>query len=975
MLYILLGSPLFGGYTVWEAVLASPEELRLAASFYDLDETLPEAQLRSLIIELLGAPPEAPEHADSIEIIHADMMRTLPGNRILLTGNVQLQVRSDTDETLLKADLVLLDRVHSYVYAAGSLDTSTQLPSAAQWFTAGQVLYSSSQNKGSAVEGVLSLQREEGEDFFLTGTQMIFQGEQDIRITDGMLSTRIDDPYFSIRSRRIHIMDSGDIGLRGALLYLGRVPIFYTPYLFYPSRTFFFHPVIGFDSSRGFFSQNTLYLSGVPEQQDQDDHILQFVLDQGGRVSDQRDWYSLTYRIGEPPVSKRYRRIMTDVYGGTADAPSEIFVGYDLFEPTWHRFRNISLSAGFSAGSKRHGFSTVPIYDDFGGFANLSLSYRHDNLTINLSLPYMTSRSFKADFLNRHEHFSLQHLLDAHAPWPDTHREPTSLRWKLDISYSYRNRSSSLIEQFTLRSLSAELDWRLEDREGIRVFTPHTATAPSVSYRMSGTLYSRAFSPYKPEGYSGEIENPFKTVQEKPDALQLDLRDDVDLPSQLQKVRPAQDDSLRVGYTLDHAASLSTPVEADPLDGMRISSRLNHNVTGNAVLFGNRFGVKTDLQTRLNYYDQPFGVTQPRDIASTYLSINHKLEASLKQIGLSYRLDTALYYDRFLAENEDDRQRSTFAWNSDQITRHELFHDFTLKQKYLGAEHDTRLTLQLPPLDISAAFRLTSKWDRLNMQTEVWWDISEQEISEFNSQIGYRIGSFGEAQFTFDAADQLWEGEGLLELRGLGLTLTQSLLTGTTQPYHLIGPYQAELSGEGGYIRVRGDWIDQGDTYGVSDIQLRYLLKPSELRLWKGRIALSAAMTSELRVDRVNPYFSGMYFDVSLGVTIEELLTLKFSSRSYHRNPEKYFNAPGELLPDLIDSFRFYDEKARINTPFKIDAYQAAAVYHMPDWNLNASLEGRVELDEDHWQIVNRLHVYLQWNHVPELRVDQRSEF
>ncbi len=992
MLLIGVLVPVSGSYSPREVEQAFGEELRLIARRAGLDDSRDSEILRRELFSLFGDPPDVPDKAaGALEILHADAVSSLTeDDRRMLTfrGSVDLLLHGE-QPVRLRSDLVLLDQSRGILYAYGTVSTEDSQLIPAESFQADSVILSLEGQTGAAVKPAAVFLQDD-ETFYLDGGAVTFRRQDDIIIEDGVLSTRAEDPYFSIRASRLHLLPSGDITLRNAALYLGRVPVMFLPFFYYPSRTFVFNPVVGFDSQRGYFSQNTLYLSGAPEPREDDEsaNLFRFFLDPDDEAESLvHDWYSRTYQPEENGQPEGFRRLMVDVYSGTETEPAEVFTGFALYNPDPVWLDRFSLQGGLSFGAKRQAEELPFGYEQYGGCFDLQAGYRSGNFSANLQLPYMTQREFTRDFLNRFEHFSFQHLFDDQTEWPAEHRLPSSQLWKLDASYSFRNPSGSVIEQFRLNELSGALSWRLTDTEGIRHFDPYTVTAPRLSYRVSGTLFDiegtrreaqpqEAQGPEVPAVYAADIASPLMVPEIQDDEAPESLLSDRSVPS-VQTPRAPPADRLSMSYVWDHDASMITPLqEDDPLKFARITSRLNHTLSTQLRGFSSLIDASSSLRTRFHYYDHPFGETQSSDRYSTYVNLLHDLRIAFPAAQVTYRLDTELFYDRFLFEDDALRNRRTFAWDDTQVKRHEIFHERKYPLNEAGDTLDARLTLRLPPLEVSLAPRLTYTRGDFSLRGESWFSWDEQpEVLESSMLAQYRRDAdrLISQQLKVDHQLQEWEGETRLNLKFADLRTTHQLRFGNTHPYHDLGPYRITADYRDTSLRVVSDWIDDGDQYAPAQLRFSHLQEFPNLTFWKDRIRFTSGISTNLLVDRQQEYQDRFGFSLHAGFRIEEFLDISFRSASYHRNPRKYLDDPGSFLPDLMDSFGSSED--RRSSPFNIDAYEIGLVHYMPDWNLHAELTGNVERSGNEWNLEHRLHVYLQWKHIPELRTDHRSEF
>ena len=998
LLLMLFGlAPLCSSYSLTEVTTASDRELVYIGRMLGIDDTDDPQKLKGLIIERLEqeAIEAVPEAASRFDILRAQSVRSMEHNDvriIIITGDVEIRITGEEEVSFLKAEAVILDQHTRHLFAFSGAQADIRPLLSAQKISADALVFSLADSSGAVLSGVARFDQESPEaSYYLSGEFISITKEQEVTITRGVLSTRERDPYFSIHAGELSLMPGGDISIRSAWFYLGRVPVFYLPYLYYPTRTLVFHPVAGIDSRRGFFTQSTYYLMGTHSREDEEGAgIFQFFLDEAaGEAYDHPDRYSFTYKPSEDPVTKAHgdgvMKIMTDTYGGIEGAAPEVFIGFDYRARTLARFSNVVLAGGISLGEKRQAlpYDILPL-ERFGAYADVSLRYAEGNFRAAVQLPYFTQREFGRDFLSRFDHFSLSHLYGDDPPWPAAASLPSSLNWKIEMSTSRRRPSGSLVEQVSLSELSASLSWRLDETDNIRHFSPRTLTAPNLSYRVSGTVFSYQgirSPPSSPQtervsggAYSQRIPSPFDPAEER-----IDREDDAPklladrrIPESSPQVRSPE--RLSLGYLWDHTVSLSIPVsEDDDIADSRFTSRLTHTLTGRYQLLDAMLDVTSILRTRVNWFDRPFGERQSADLSASTASQLHDLSVRLPALNLTYRMDIETYYERFLYEDAQDRQRRTFSWDKEQFRAHSLTYQDTWKfQEQLSIE--ARSVVQLPPLDESLSQRIKLDAGRSTYQAEGGIIRKDETWDPLPLNLSYRM-SLGGSQFfshthVFDLDDWSWKGTTRLQLSVLGATVTDTLKSSSVDPY--LGENILSAAWSDFTVRVTTDHRDD-DTYGITTLQTKYDLTILEAGFWKNRIRLTAQAAADLLINTQNELYNNLNVTTRISFRIEEFLSISFSSSSYNRTPQRYLGNLPLLVSDIMDSLRFDDIQARRASPFKISTYTLSAVHYMPDWDLHLDVVGRVQLVEGTWDLVHEVHVYLSWKHIPELTFDRRS--
>lgn len=113
---------------------------------------------------------------------------------------------------------------------------------------------------------------------------------------------------------------------------------------------------------------------------------------------------------------------------------------------------------------------------------------------------------------------------------------------------------------------------------------------------------------------------------------------------------------------------------------------------------------------------------------------------------------------------------------------------------------------------------------------------------------------------------------------------------------------------------------------------------------WFNRVTFSPSINSNIVVDLIRPTNSYLLFTPSISFKINEFLTFTFSSTSRNSVLYRYFQTalgyPGRIpgqqnfVIDLIDSFRFDDEKLRKGSGFKLKSLNFEITHDLHDWDL-----------------------------------------
>ena len=120
---------------------------------------------------------------------------------------------------------------------------------------------------------------------------------------------------------------------------------------------------------------------------------------------------------------------------------------------------------------------------------------------------------------------------------------------------------------------------------------------------------------------------------------------------------------------------------------------------------------------------------------------------------------------------------------------------------------------------------------------------------------------------------------------------------------------------------------------------------------WFNRISLSPGLNTSIVADLLRPTNSYFTFTPSLKFRIHEFIDITFSANTrnsvlywyFHNEPGEMYSEwggfPGNILKDLIDSFRFDNPTLRENSGFKIKSLNMTVSHDLHDWKANMTLK------------------------------------
>ncbi len=345
---------------------------------------------------------------------------------IVFSGDVVISVVQGKSTSRIQAEQVNFNRSQNLLYASGGVtldrDTGNGEP---EHLTAESLLFNINSEEGIFNSGTV-VHSDSGAISVDTESKLVASAELFARDDSGTVAFKSGsltfceepDPHWKINASRIWLLPGNEFAFANALLYVGKVPIAYFPFFYYPKDELIFNPVFGFDLRRGYGIQTTTYLVGrkKPAEKTDDDSFFSF-LNSSTMYKQRRE--GLVLRNLEEKDTASYPhtlKFMADYYTNLGG-----MVGVDgVFTPEGGYISRLdfSLNLGFSRSLfpvPQGGLNVYVPYDGQGNthyndsyFAGMELPFRyrgHFNLsmtkpfTLSVALPLYSDPFFNEDFL------------------------------------------------------------------------------------------------------------------------------------------------------------------------------------------------------------------------------------------------------------------------------------------------------------------------------------------------------------------------------------------------------------------------------------------------------------------------------------------------------------------------------------------------------------------------------------------------
>lgn len=388
---------------------------------------------------------------------------------IVFTGDVVISVVQGASTSRIKASQVNFNRTKNLLYAQGNVSLERNSGTdVAESLTSESLLFNINTEEGIFDSGTV-VHSDSDAIKLDTNSKMVVSADLFASDDSGTIAFRTGtltfceepDPHWKIRASRIWLLPSNEFAFANALLYIGKVPIMYFPFFYYPKDELIFNPVFGYDQRKGYFFQTTTYLIGrkIPSEKKDEDSFFSF-LNSSTMYKQQREGLVLRNLTEKDTNSYPHSlKFMADYYsnlGGMVGITGD-------FKPADSNISKLdfSLNLGFSRTLfpvVQGGVSVYVPYDEKGNsyynnsvFAGVTIPFRyrgHFSMTmsrpfsLSLDLPLYSDPFFNQDFLSdRNETMDWFDFLMSNgsgdvSSTTTTTGEVSSFVWKVSASFS-----------------------------------------------------------------------------------------------------------------------------------------------------------------------------------------------------------------------------------------------------------------------------------------------------------------------------------------------------------------------------------------------------------------------------------------------------------------------------------------------------------------------------------------------------------
>jgi hypothetical protein len=1015
---------------------ASESSLRAWLQRLGLSDTGTSEDIQKILYEYYGIEESGIiseiDQTETVSIISADNLSLINtyGTIVILSGDVIIEITETETDNLytIQAQKIVLNKSTNIVTASGSVnfmrinsDTREILDS----FKCSKFSLSVNSWNGniSNMETTNNRENSSGDDvtFSLTGDSVYKSSKGVLILDNGIVSSAYENPHFSIHAGTITILNEGDWFADQAFLYIGRVPVFYLPFFFYPGVEFFFNPSFGFSPDRGAFLNTTTLIFGTLDETDIADTSFTTFLqieEQAKSIVDGIQGTLLEMYFPESGILE-----------WADETESSLAVSFDVYEQAGVAFgidaklndlsflQNINVKTFIALNPD----SIKPI---FRFLIEPVLKIDTSGFSLSLSLPFYSDKQVSTDYMQRKTQFELGDLTGS-AQFPAASNKNSfvwNLKGSINPDFTFLK---PVVDQLYVSNISSNIEWD--------IIQPYKYDISSIgllthSIKISGKLLTGNISNdnefissnespnsdmitslYEPS--LAELTGNILSLKQDPEMMGRSTDRFIDIPGiDYPMVLPDKNIPIiladnekvideyfqyQLSYSINNSGNIDIFFDDGEPQYQKLINRFDTNLLFSGNLFENGISIKNIVKPS-GYIQQHSKISDSvinwdsfvdQDRARTKFLLNNEFNAGIPAFGISYILKTRLLTYNFV---DTSYNLSTFEWNDDNVLQHTI--SASLPISILSSRLTVSVTL---PPDNS---RLNPKFDTKigNIAASIFTSLSEDDEGLWQyDPLTFRV--------SYSAATNPFSGSLIAGYDYSTLSLTQNIFTPLTLQPNLTFKISdtCRLSQKlffdfGGNTLEQGiSRFDLGNTYtellflyddtaaggigGIVPAKIKIFSDQTitELSFWKNRIILSADIISNWNYNFQNPSDNLLSVSFEFYIRIEEFLEISIVSKSRNSATHRYFDGSLNIniFEDLIKSFNFFNIEDRYDSNFNLSEIEMNITHFMKDWDLKFDYTGKIALNtENEYKWSPLASIYIVWKAVPEIDISASIE-
>lgn len=999
---------------------ASDKELELMCAIRNLDcpssregkiSILKEALESESTVEKATVREYEKNQIDQVtfKITNANSMKKISdiSELIILSGNVILEFSQEGETKQLTAENIVIDLDNSKLVALGNVVFSMgeENNTIISQDISGQIVTLNwDTNIVLVTDGSVFTEREnsENETVILNATSSLItlnSINNSLILKDGFITTNPDTAYSSISASKIAILNHGDMYLENAKVSIGRVPILYLPYFYSPGATMIGNPSIGYNSTRGLFVNTTFEILGkYPDFKTTDSNSFTSLL----QTEDNQDTFasSLIYDSEESESKLQqwametdsYFTLLLDAYESTPNSIDDedngsVVLGYASQFNLINNSLQIKSTAltSFASDGISGDLTSYTDYPIFRYDTKLEASLEFESGDLNISMPVISDPYVRESYGNRLSTFSIDALW-SDLSFPTTYSSDiTSYSWTVDGSFDLSPENlSPYIDSFKITSIKANIDYEWEKEDGSYSYIIDEMTLPYLTSTISGTLVkltNKSDEEEKEENNEIKEDNEIKENNEIKEEENIS-NEDLTLLNLLYKSNVKKESVSDESSYYELTYNLKNTFYYTDSDEKDIYNKSYLTLSNDLQIDPDKFAFENT--NSFNYiYNDNFD-----DYNLKSFDVLTKNIIQLPFLNLSYYFNTRLYKYSYTDDSESvEEEVYNFEFSDDYITKHEI--EWSKAYKIKDLTITPSLNFQLPPLDLEFQPSLQLDYRDIENETVFTFDVDSStfELTQIDDYLNYSFNNFSfDFDLTYDVEDSKTSSRFLdsliLESDVVYNNKNKNQYFSYTSKYYGLYDDSIENYFSTLLFTYKNDFLVSKLNFYTSDsqVELDYFKNTFSLNdytkyWWKNRIGLKLSLDTTFNYSFSDKYSTYLSLTGDLSFKIAEFLSLDLSITTSNYGFYTYYNDDdtfnfSEMFSDLLSSFDIFGDGI-YSTQFNLEEISLDLVHMMDDWDLHCKYNGSVVLSNYTYQWVPTLSIFLQWNSLPELKIDQ----
>jgi hypothetical protein len=181
-------------------------------------------------------------------------------------------------------------------------------------------------------------------------------------------------------------------------------------------------------------------------------------------------------------------------------------------------------------------------------------------------------------------------------------------------------------------------------------------------------------------------------------------------------------------------------------------------------------------------------------------------------------------------------------------------------------------------------------------------------------------------------------------------------------------------------------WNSYPESFEPQRFTMGYVQTFKKDELWEKRLSYSLGLNTSLTFDLQRFTNSSLNFTLNFTLGISKFLDITLGTTSANASMYRYFldwgifNVPDNLpmmgesniFTDLLNSFRFDDEKLRQDSGFKLKSFKLSLLHHLGDWNakLDVALSPYLDNASREYKFNTEVSFVVQWLPISEIKTE-----